>query len=131
MSRWKLAILCCHYTNEATPEDMSDIPAEIELRSFPCSGRIEVADILRAFENDAEAVLVAGCEKGSCHNHSGSLRAEKRVEMARKILEEIGMEPERVQMAFVPRLDTGALVAAAKRTFEKLLEISSEGETAS
>lgn len=131
MSGWKIAILCCHYTNEATAEDVADIPAQIEIRRFPCSGRIEVADILRAFENDAEAVLVAGCERGSCHNRSGSLRAEKRVEAARRILEEIGMEPERVQMAFIPRLDTGAFVAAAKDTFEKLLEISPKGETTS
>ena len=131
MSQLKLAILCCHYTNQATVQDVADIPAEVVIKSFPCSGRIEVADILKAFENDAQAVLVAGCEKGSCHNLSGSLRAEKRVEAARKILEEIGLEPERVQMAFVPRLDTGALVEAAKRTFETLLEISAKGETSS
>ncbi len=131
MSGWKITILCCHYTNEAMAEDLADIPAKIEIKSFPCSGRIEVSDILKALEAEAEAVLVAGCEKGSCHNRSGSMRAEKRVEAARKILEEIGMEPERVQMAFIPRLDTGAFVAAAKKTFEKLLDILPKGETTS
>jgi len=131
MSEMKMVILCCHYTNEATKEDVADIPARVEIKRYPCSGRIEVVDILRAFEDDAEAVMVAGCEKGSCHNHSGSSRAEKRVEAARKILEEIGLEPERVQMAFVPRLDTGAFVEAAKKTFETLLEISRKGESSS
>ncbi len=131
MSGWKIAILCCHYTNEASAEDMADIPARVEIKRFSCSGRIEVSDILKALEADAEAVLVAGCEKGSCHNHSGSLRAEKRVEAARKILEEIGMEPERIQMAFIPRLDTGAFVMAAKETFERLLDILPKGEITS
>ncbi len=131
MAGFKMAILCCHYTNQAQAEDLADIPAKIEVKRYPCSGRIEVTDILRAFEKDAEAVLVAGCEKGSCHNLSGSLRAEKRVEAARQILSEIGLEPERIQMAYIPRLETGVLVEAAKRTFEVLLDISQRGETSS
>ncbi|AEH46034.1 methyl-viologen-reducing hydrogenase delta subunit [Thermodesulfatator indicus DSM 15286] len=126
MLKSKLTVLCCHYTNEATSQDLSDIPAEIEIKRYPCSGRIEVVDILKAFEDGAEAVLVAGCEKGVCHNRTGSARAEKKVELAREILSEIDMNPERVRMAFVPRLDTGAFVAAVKDTFEKLLEIKEE-----
>lgn len=131
MSKIKIAVLCCHYTNEALPEELADIPAQIEIKRFPCSGRIEVVDILKALEDEAEGVLVAGCEKGSCHNHSGSMRAEKRVEAARAILEEIDLEPERVQMAFVPRLDTGTFLQAIKKTFEKVLDISSKGESSS
>ena len=130
MSSTKITILCCHYTNEATAEDFAGIPALIEVRRFPCSGLIEVVDILRAFEGGAEAVMVAGCETGTCHNRLGSMRAKERVEAARKILQEIGMEPERVQMFFVPRLDSGAFVGACKEIFRTLLEISAKkGET--
>ncbi len=131
MSEMKITILCCHYTNQATAEDFAGIPARIEIRRYPCSGKIEVADILRALEEDAEGVLVAGCEKSSCHNRSGSLRAEKRAEAARKILTEIGMEPERVQMAFVPRLETGVLVEATKGLFETLLDLKHRKEETS
>ncbi|OAG27088.1 hydrogenase iron-sulfur subunit [Thermodesulfatator autotrophicus] len=123
MDKIKITILCCHYTNEATEEDFADIPAEIELKRYPCSGRIEVVDILKALEQGAEAVLVAGCENGTCHNRTGSTRAEKKVELAREILSEIDMDPQKVNMTFVPRLDSGALVAAVKETFEKLLRI--------
>ena len=131
MSEIKIAVLCCHYTNEASGEDLADIPAQVTIRRFPCSGSIEVVDILRALEEEADAVLVAGCEKGSCHNRSGSLRAEKRVEAAREILQEIDLEPEVVQMAFVPRLDTGSFVEAVKKTFEKFLDISNQEESSS
>ncbi|NPB09170.1 MAG: hydrogenase iron-sulfur subunit [Thermodesulfobacteria bacterium] len=131
MSEMKITILCCHYTNQATAEDFAGIPAKIEVKRYPCSGKIEVADILRALEDDAEGVLVAGCEKSSCHNRSGSQRAEKRTAAAQKILEEIGMEPERVQMAFVPRLETGVLVEATKRLFETLLDLKSKEGTSS
>ncbi len=131
MSEMKITILCCHYTNQATAEDFAGIPAKIEVKRYPCSGKIEVADILRALEDDAEGVLVAGCEKSSCHNRSGSQRAEKRTAAAQKILEEIGMEPVRVQMAFVPRLETGVLVEATKRLFETLLDLKSKEGTSS
>ena len=127
----KIAVLCCHYTNQAFPEELADIPAQIVIKHFPCSGRIEVVDILKALEEEAEAVLVAGCEKGSCHNHSGSLRAEKRAEAARQILKEIDLEPERIQMAFIPRLDTGTFIEAIKKTYETFLEISTKGESSS
>ncbi len=122
MAETKLAILCCHYTSEVTPEDLATIPAKIKVIKFPCSGRIEVVDILHALE-EAEAVMVAGCEKDKCHNQVGSIRASKRVEAAKEILQEIGLEKELVQMFFLPRLDTGAFVEACKRTYETLLEI--------
>jgi coenzyme F420-reducing hydrogenase delta subunit len=41
---------------------------------------------------------VAGCLEGGCHFLEGNLRARRRVERARQILGEIGLEPERLEM---------------------------------
>ncbi|QJA05310.1 hydrogenase iron-sulfur subunit [Thermosulfurimonas marina] len=120
-----IGVLCCHYTNQAGEEDFRQIPGTVIVRRYPCSGHIEVADILKTFEEGAEAVLVAGCEKDKCHNLSGSLRAEKKVLGAQKILEEIGLEAERVRFAYLPRLDTGPFMAEVKKTFETALKIKS------
>ncbi len=121
-----LGILCCHYTNTAGEEDFKGLPAEIIMKRYPCSGHIEVADILRTFEEGAEAVLVAGCEKEACHNLSGSVRAEKKVLGARKIIEELGLEGERVKMVFLPRLDSGAFMTETKAFLEKILNLKSK-----
>ncbi len=121
-----IGVLCCHYTNQAGEEDFQGIPGTVIVRRYPCSGHIEVADILRTFEEGAEAVLVAGCKAESCHNLSGSQRAEKKVQGARKILEEIGLEPERVRFAFLPRLDTGPFMEEVKKTFEIALTMKSK-----
>ena len=126
MADIKIGVLCCHYTNTSDEEDFKGLPAEVILKRFPCSGHIEVADILKTLEEGAEAVLVVGCEKGACHNLSGSLRAEKRVLGSRKILEEIGLPGERVRMAFVPRLDSGAFMAEVKSLFEMTLKLKSK-----
>lgn len=54
--------------------------------------------LLKAIEDGADGVYVAGCLEGECHFISGNIKARKRVEQVKKILEEIGVEPERVEM---------------------------------
>jgi len=119
----KITILCCNYTNLAEKEDFSEISENIEIKKYPCSGYIEIVDILRAFTEGADGVMVVGCEKGTCHNKKGSERAEKRVIGAQKILEELDLNKERVQMFFVSRLNSGELVDKAKKFYEEILKI--------
>lgn len=54
--------------------------------------------LLRAIEKGADGVLVAGCLEGDCHYLTGNLRAKKRVNYVRELLESVGMEPDRVAM---------------------------------
>ncbi|MBC7344493.1 MAG: hydrogenase iron-sulfur subunit, partial [Clostridia bacterium] len=54
--------------------------------------------ILKAFENGADGVMVVGCQEGNCKDISGNVRARKRVEYARRLLEEVGLERERLKM---------------------------------
>lgn len=54
--------------------------------------------LLRAIEKGADGVFVAGCLEGDCHYISGNLRARKRVNYVRQVLESIGVEPDRVAM---------------------------------
>jgi len=54
--------------------------------------------MLRAFEKGADGVYVVGCLEGECRFENGNLRARKRVEQAREILDAIGIGGERVKM---------------------------------
>jgi coenzyme F420-reducing hydrogenase delta subunit len=65
---------------------------------LPCTGRIEEAIILQAFEGGADGVMVVGCLEGDCHYISGNLRARARVARVAGILESIGIGGERVRM---------------------------------
>ncbi len=56
---------------------------------------------MRALENGADGVLVAGCLEGGCHFIEGNLFAKKRVQAARILLEECGIEKERLRMVNV------------------------------
>jgi coenzyme F420-reducing hydrogenase delta subunit len=53
---------------------------------------------MKAFEKGADGVYAVGCLEGECHYNSGNLRARKRIEQSKTILDSIGIGGERVQM---------------------------------
>ena len=61
-------------------------PPNIRIIRTPCTGKLEVEYFLRAFENGADGILVAGCEEGSCHFIEGNFMAKRRVHYSRDIL---------------------------------------------
>ncbi len=108
---------CCNYTVSVEPEVLKErglVPESIVFKRLPCTGRLEVSAILDAFSEGAKAVFVAGCKIEECHNLSGSKRAAKRVQYARKILEELGIAPDRLEMVFVPRGESEPIVEVAR-----------------
>ena len=75
-----------------------DYPANIKIVRLPCTGKIDVIHLLRAFQKGADGVYVVGCLEGTCHYNEGNFRARERVEHVRMLLEEIGLEGDRVRM---------------------------------
>ena len=65
------------------------------------TGRLETEYFMKAFENGADGVLVAGCLEGGCHFVEGNLCAKRRVNYTKEMLEEIGMGKERLRMVNV------------------------------
>jgi F420-non-reducing hydrogenase iron-sulfur subunit len=73
-------------------------PANVRVIKLPCGGKSDVLFILDAFENGADAVFVAACLDGNCHHGEGNLRAKRRLILAKKLLNELGIESERVDI---------------------------------
>lgn len=68
---------------------------------IPCSGRVEPDWVLSALLDGADGVLVGGCHPGDCHYVSGNYKARRRIYALRKLLPELGIEPERVRLEWV------------------------------
>ena len=110
-----IVAFCCIYCAYAAADLAGSMrlqyPSNVRIIRTPCTGRLEVEYFLRAFENGADGVLVAGCEEGSCHFKEGNLIAKRRVNYARKLLAESGLEADRLKMVNVSaagaRLFTG------------------------
>jgi len=64
--------------------------------SLPCSGKVDVPYLIKAFETGADGVVVVTCKKNECRHFEGSPRAHKRAEAVELLLEEIGMVPGRM-----------------------------------
>jgi F420-non-reducing hydrogenase iron-sulfur subunit len=76
-------------------------PPNLRVVRVMCSGRVHPTFILEAFRNGADGILVAGCHPGDCHYISGNHKAENRVLMLKKTLEQLGLEPERLRLEWV------------------------------
>ena len=90
---------------------------------MPCTGKVDLIHILRAFEKGADGVYVAGCLEGECHYNRGNIRARKRVEQAKQILETIGIGGERVEMYNLSSSEAPRFVQIAKEMTEKILAL--------
>ncbi len=74
------------------------LPPNVSVVHVPCTGRIEILHLLKPFEGGADGVYVAGCQEDSCRYMTGVLKAAKRVNHVKEILEQIGVEPERIEL---------------------------------
>jgi F420-non-reducing hydrogenase iron-sulfur subunit len=94
--------MCCHYCAYAAADLAGSMrlqyPGNVRVLRLPCTGKLEVNYLMAAFERGIDGVIVAGCLEGGCHFLEGNLRARRRVERARQLLAEIGLEPERLEM---------------------------------
>lgn len=73
-------------------------PTAVKIIQVPCTGRVDILHLLNSIEDGADGVYVAGCLEGECHYRDGNLKARRKVEYVKRILTELGIEPDRVQM---------------------------------
>jgi len=99
---FKIITYCCRYCSYAAA-DLAGVlrlsyPAETRIVQIPCTGRLDMLEVLHAFEHGADGVMVAGCLEGDCHFQEGNLNARRRVEHIKQLILQIGLEPERIEM---------------------------------
>jgi F420-non-reducing hydrogenase iron-sulfur subunit len=66
-----------------------------------CSGRVNAAHVLKAFQLGADGVLVSGCHIGDCHYIFGNHWAIKQFEVTKGLLRTLGLEEGRVRLEWV------------------------------
>lgn len=77
------------------------IPEGIRVVRVPCSGAIEPQLVLTAFASGAAGVMILACHPGDCHYESGNRRALQRNLLLRRLLEQLGIESERMLFDYV------------------------------
>jgi F420-non-reducing hydrogenase iron-sulfur subunit len=99
-----IGFLCnwCSYTGAdlAGVSRLQYPPNFIPIRVM-CTGAVDPVYIIKALLEGADSVLVAGCHPGDCHYLSGNFKARRRVAILKKLLEDIGLEGERVRLEWI------------------------------
>ena len=95
----------------------------IRLFPLPCSGRLDAVHLLRALEEFADAAYVVACPKGSCRYFEGNSRAGKRVEKTRELIEQIGLEGNRIGLVYGSKENPETLSYQLEKIIEDLSEL--------
>jgi len=84
-----------------------------------CSGRVDLTFVLRAFSNGMDGVFIGGCRLNECnYSTHGNYDALNMVLLCKRIMEHIGLNPERLRIEFMSSAE-GILFAEVMDEFGK------------
>ena len=121
-----VAFLCnwCSYAGaDLAGVSRLQYPPNIRVIRVPCSGRINPLFVAKALQSGADGVLVSGCHPGDCHYISGNYYARRKFALTSKLLELIGIEPERVHFTWVSAAEGPRFAAVIKEVTEQVTKV--------
>ena len=92
-----LVYVCANCTAQAgaLPRQWKHDGAHVVVHEIPCSGKVDTQYLMHALEGGGRGLCIVACPKGECHLAQGNYRAEIRVGAVQRLLDEIGLEPQR------------------------------------
>jgi coenzyme F420-reducing hydrogenase delta subunit/heterodisulfide reductase subunit C len=87
-----------------------------------CSGRVAPELVLRALEEGAWGVMIAGCPPEEC-DHDGNYKARRRLILLKNILKDLNIEPERVELDWFSTGESSKLEKSISKFVKKLEKI--------
>ena len=98
-------------------------PPNVRIIRLMCSGMVHPAHVMDALMKGVDGVLIAGCHPGDCHYTDGNLKTERRVEALMVMMEDMGIEPERLRLEWVSSGEGEKFARAVREMTEQLKEI--------
>jgi len=95
-----------------------------------CSGRVDLAHVFRAFSNGADGVFIGACHLNECnYTTHGNYHALTMVNLAKKLLEHIGLNPERLKIEFMSGSESNLFVEGVNGFVKKVKTLGPLGES--
>lgn len=94
-----------------------------------CSGRVDLSHVFRAFSKGADGVFLGACHLNECNYIThGNYHALTMVNLAKKLLENIGVNPERLRLEFMSGSESNIFVDGVNGFVKKVKELGPLGE---
>jgi F420-non-reducing hydrogenase iron-sulfur subunit len=123
----KIVAYCCNFCAFAAADLAGAMrvqyPPNVRIIRLPCTGKVDALHLMKSFEDGADGVFVAGCMEGECHFMEGNLRAKKRVTYVKRLLEEVGINPDRVEMFNLSSAMGGRFAEIVEEMTKRIKEI--------
>jgi len=123
----KIVAYCCNFCAFAAADLAGAMRLQyspnVRIVRLPCTGKVDGLHIMKALEDGADGVFVAGCLEGQCHYLKGNLRAKKRVAYIKRLLVEVGVDPDRVEMYNLSSAMGGRFAEIVEEMTEKIKKI--------
>jgi len=112
---------CCSYAAlDLAGTSRMKYPPNFRVIKVMCSGRIDPQFIIEAFTQGADGVLVAGCHLGDCHYIEGNYKAMRRMALLKRMLDQLGIERERLRLEWISASEAARFVKIAKEMVEQI-----------
>ena len=118
-----IGFLCnwCSYEGaDSAGRARKEYPANLRVVRVLCSGRTDAQFIIEAFKEGADGVMILGCHPGDCHYKEGNLHALKRYTMLKRLLEQFGIEQDRLSLDWISAGERDKFVEVVSQMVEKL-----------
>jgi F420-non-reducing hydrogenase iron-sulfur subunit len=94
-----------------------------------CSGRVDMAHVLRAFSKGIDGVFIGACHLQECnYTTHGNYEALNMVLLLKKIMERIGLDPQRLRIEFMSGAEANVFVEASNSFIKKIKELGPIGK---
>ncbi len=121
-----LAFLCnwCSYAGaDLAGTSRLQYPPNVRVIRVMCSGRVNPSFVLKAFQEGADGVLIAGCHPGECHYSQGNYYTRRRFTVMRGLLEHVGIDPKRLKVSWISASEGGKFAETVDNLTETVKEL--------
>jgi F420-non-reducing hydrogenase iron-sulfur subunit len=121
-----IAFLCnwCSYEcADSAGKAQKEYPSSLSIIRVMCSGRVDPQFVLEAFKEGASGVLILGCKPGECHYKEGNFNTLKRYILLKKVLQQFGIEQERVMLEWVSASEEDKFVRIVSEMVERVKKL--------
>ena len=126
----KIVAFCCNWCSYAGADfagvSRMQYPPSVRIIRTMCSGRVSRKFVERAFQRGAATVLVAGCHLGDCHYINANYQTKKRIEKLWKKMERLGLNKDRLQLAWISAAEGERFTSKIKEMQEIVDKVGKE-----